>query len=87
MAQAMRLINASLLPGNKERRAVLLHRVFDFLSSSRIVLCFRLCSVQGVVALLHVFPDDRVSVVKNKQKQIQARGAMRAMPRDGLGVS
>ena len=31
-----------------------------------------LCSVQGVVALLHVFPDDRVSVVKNRQKLIQA---------------
>ena len=31
-----------------------------------------LCIVQGVVALLRVFPDDRVSVVKNKQKLIQA---------------
>ena len=30
-----------------------------------------LCSVQGVVALLRVFPDNRVSVIKNKQKQIQ----------------
>ena len=40
----------------------------------RLELCCvsHLCSVQGVVALLRVFPDDRVSVVKNKQKLIQA---------------
>ena len=68
----MRLINASLLLGNKEHRAVLLHRLFDFLCRSLVVCVSALCSVQGVVALLHVFPDDRVNVVKKNKKLIQA---------------
>ena len=46
-----------------------------------------LCSVQGVVELLDVFPDHRVNAAKNKQKQIQVWGAMTAMPGDGLGMS
>ena len=68
----MRLINASLLLGNKEHPAVLLHRLYDFLFRFWLCRVSALCSVQGDVALLQVFPDDRVSVVKNKQKQIQA---------------
>ena len=68
----MRLMNAGLRSGNKEDRAVLLHRLYDFLFRFWLRGVSALCSVQGVVALLHVFPDDRVSVVENKQKLIQA---------------
>ena len=68
----MRLINASLLAGNKKHPAVLLHRLYDFLFRFWLCGVSALCSVQGDVALLHVFPGDRVSVVKNKQKLIQA---------------
>ena len=68
----MRLINASLFFGNKKHPTGLLHRRYDFLFRFWLCCVSPLCSVQGVVVLLHVFPDDRVSVVKNKQKQIQA---------------
>ena len=68
----MSLIHAGLFSGNQEHRAVLLHRLCDFLFVLGLCCVSALCSVQVVVALLHVFPDHRVSVVKNKQKQIQA---------------
>ena len=88
IAQAMNLINAGLLCGNKQHRAVLLHRLCDCLSRSLVVLCFRTMQcARRSCTFACISGSSSQCCKKNKQKQIQAWGAMRAMPRDGLGVS